>query len=189
MRGRILAIWLALNATAFIFAGQTWWQLDVNTGDQATGVTGTGFDADKSISAILLFGLAALLFVAFSRGWLAVVISFAATASTLLLAILTASNLLNENIGGISALVEKHTGFAVGSFLKLNEPAFVTGQIQIWAWLTLTTLIGLASIQTVFAFAAIKSARQAKPRSDRTKTKQSGAELDDSISLWDAQKP
>jgi cobalamin synthase len=179
---------LALNALALIFAGQTWWALSINTGDQTTEVVGTGFDADKSISAILLFSLAALLFVAFSRGWPALVISTTAAAATTLLTVTTTVSFLNENIGGITEIVEKHTGFAVGSHLKLNEPAVVTGELQLWAWLTIATLIALAICQAYFAFSALRWARESKPKSNRSKYQRSNDDGQDPISLWDGQR-
>lgn len=188
MARRTLTLWLALNALAFIFASQVWWQLTINTGDPATSVSGTGFDADKSISAILMFSLAALLFVAFSRGWTAIVISATAAAGTLLLLLTTAANFLHHNIGGITSTVEKHTGIWVDPILGSNEPSLIGGQLQFWAWLTLIVLVALCATQIVFAVKYRTWARLAKPRSDRTKPKQTKGEVDDTISLWDAQR-
>jgi hypothetical protein len=184
---RFLTLWLALNALAFIFAGQTWWQLQINTGDQNAMVSGTGFDADRSISAILMFSLAALLFVAFSRGWTAVVISATAAAATGLLSVATAGNFLSQNIGGISTAVEKRTGISIDPILSENIKSQITGQLQVWAWLTLITLAALVLIQLIFAIRYRGWARQAKPKSDRTKPKQSAA-AEDTISLWDNQR-
>lgn len=185
---RFLTLWLVLNSVALIFAGQTWWQLQINTGDQLTTVTGTGFDADRSISAILMFSLAAWLFVAFSRGWTAVVISAAAGTASLLLIATTVGNFLSENIGGISSNIETHTGIAVDPILSENVKDQITGQLQIWSWLGLLSLILLAGIQLIFAIKYRGWARIAKPRGDRTKSKQESVAADDTISLWDAQR-
>ncbi len=188
MSRRFLTLWLALSAVAFIFAGQTWWQLQINTGDQVTAVSGTGFDSDRSISAILMFSLAAWLFVAFSRGWTAVVISAAASVATLVLIVATAGNFLSENIGGISNSVETHVGIAVDPILAENVKDQITGQLQFWGWLTLFSLVLLAGIQLIYALKYRAWARTAKPRSDRTKPRQAKADLEDSISLWDSQR-
>jgi Na+/pantothenate symporter len=179
---------LVLNALAFIFAGQTWWQLQINTGDQNTSVNGTGFDADRSISAILMFGLAALLFVAFSRGWTAVVISATAAAATALLVTVTAGNFLSQNIGGISTAVEKHTGISIDPILSENVKNQITGELQVWAWLTLVTLVALGFIQVIYALRYRVWARSAKPKNDRTKPKQNADAAEDTIALWDNQR-
>ena len=206
MARRFSLLWLVLNALAFIFAGQTWWQLQVNSGDQITVLVGTGFDSDRSISAILMFTLAAWLFVAFSRGWAAVAISAAAGAATVLLAVTTAANFGSGNIGGISSAVEKHTGIAIDPILAENMADQVTGQLQVWALLTLITLVALAGIQAIFAVRYRSWMAKAQPRGDRTKPTGSygsaskrtpAANLSpddqtepekDTISLWDSQR-
>lgn len=185
---RTLTLWLALNALAFVFAGQEWWQLSINTGDHLTSITGTGIDADKSISAILMFSLAALLFVAFSRGWPAIAISSLAAAATGFLAFSTFSHLVSGYIGGITAAVEKQTGIAIDAYLPEATADQVTGELQVWAWLMLATLVALLVVQVIFAVRYRTWAKALKPRSDRTKRTQAKVQTDDTISLWDSQR-
>jgi len=189
---RILLLWLALNALAFIFAGQSWWVLQIITGDQTLAVTGSGFDTDRSISAILLFGLTALLFVSFSRGWAAVAISALASAASLLLAGLLLVGFVSQNIGGVAAVVEKQTAITVLPLLGQNEPNQISGELQAWAWFALTVIILLAIAQ---AFFAIKTRSWSKTRVstvDRTEAKKrrsiSGDEPLDAIAIWDSQR-
>jgi Na+/pantothenate symporter len=189
---RILLLWLALNALAFIFAGQSWWVLQIITGDQTLAVTGSGFDTDRSISAILLFGLTALLFVSFSRGWAAVAISALASAASLLLAGLLLVGFVSQNIGGVAAVVEKQTAITVLPLLGQNEPNQISGELQAWAWFALTVIILLAIAQ---AFFAIKTRSWSKTRVstvDRTEAKKrrsiSGDEPEDAIAIWDSQR-
>ena len=192
MARRILLLWLALNALAFIFAGQSWWVLQIITGDQTLAVTGSGFDTDRSISAILLFGLTALLFVSFSRGWAAVAISALASAASLLLAGLLLVGFVSQNIGGVAAVVEKQTAITVLPLLGQNEPNQISGELQAWAWFALTVIILLAIAQ---AFFAIKTRSWSKTRVstvDRTEAKKrrsiSGDEPEDAIAIWDSQR-
>ena len=184
---RFLTLWLALNALALIFAGQTWWQLQIDTGDQSRAVSGSGFDADKSISAFLMFNLAALLFVAFSRGWAAVVISSLAAAASLLLVVFTTANFLSQNIGGIAGSIEKHTGISIDPILAENIYGQVSGELLIWGWLSLLTIVALAIVQVTFAIRYRGWSLKLGAKADRTKPKQT-AVLDDAISIWDSQR-
>ena len=184
--------WLALNTLAFIFAGQTWWVLQINAGDHVTVVTGSGFEADRSISAILMFGLASLLFVAFSRGWAAVVITaFAAAASTLLAGILL-TGFAKGNIGGMVSVIEKQKAIAVEPILSENPTDLIAGSLQTWAWLALAVVILLALLQTFYAMRIRSWVKAMPPRSDRTRSKSQSAknnrEPQDNIALWDSQR-
>jgi Tryptophan-associated transmembrane protein (Trp_oprn_chp) len=185
---RALTLWLAFNALALIFAGQVWWQLRIQTGDPSTLVSGSGFDADKSISAILIFGLAAWLFVAFSRGVVALVITCAAATANILLLVVTLMNFAKQNIGGIAATVEKHTGIAINSVLSSNENNLISGELQVWAWLTVVALLLTVLVQLYYVGRFKTWAKQVKTQSDRTKTKQAKTDGNDPISLWDSQR-
>ena len=199
MSRRFLTLWLALNALALIFAGQTWWHLQINTGDQNTVVNGSGFDADRSISAFLMFTLAALLFVAFSRGWAAVVISAFAAAASVLLVVFTSLNFLSQNIGGIANSIEKHTGIAIEPILAKNLDGQVSGQLEVWAWLALVTMAALATVQITFALRYRSWSSKVEAKGDRTVPKQAAGTKRsskdkpyevtvDAISLWDSQR-
>jgi len=188
MRGRLLTLWLALIVLALVFANQVWWVITINTGEPATVVQGTGFDSSKPLSPVLLFGLAAWLLVIFSRGWLAVTIAWVSTVATVLLLVLTVINFLRQNIGGIAGTVSTHTGIAIDPILGSNDAALLSGQLQFWAWLTLAVLVLLALVQAVFALSYRRWAKSDKPKSDRTKTKQSATDAADPIALWDSQR-
>ena len=190
MARRFQLLWLVLNALAFIFAGQTWWLLQINTGEQNTFVSGSGFDDDRSISAILMFGLAALLFVAFSRGWAAVVISALAAAASLLLSALLVIGFISQNIGGVSAVVEKQTAITILAVINQNQANLVSGELQVWAWLTLATVLLLAAIQSAYSVRIRAWNRVATPKADRTRSKADSAknQPEDTISLWDSQR-
>lgn len=192
MARRFLLLWLALNSLAFIFAGQTWWFLQIDAGDQKTAITGSGFDSDRSISAILMFGLAALLFVAFSRGWAAVVISALAAAASLFLVGLLLMGFVAQNIGGVAQVVEKQTAITILPILSENQPNLVFGQLQAWGWLALVAVLLLATIQLTYAIRVRSWNKSSAPKADRTQTKvaqsKSHPEAEDTISLWDSQR-
>ena len=188
MARRLLTLWLILNALAFIFAGQTWWQVQINTGDQIASLSGTGFDADRSISAILMFSLAALLFVAFSRNWVSAAISGLASLAVAALTVATASHFFSQNIGDISSSVEKRTGIAINPILAENLGNQISGELLFWGWLTIVTMFALVVVQLVIALKIRGWSKAAKPKTDRINPKLKAAEVDDAISLWDNQR-
>ncbi|MEY4367790.1 MAG: hypothetical protein RLZ28_1205 [Actinomycetota bacterium] len=192
MARRILLFWLVLNALAFIFAGQSWWVLQIVTGDQSVSVNGSGFDTDRSISAILLFGLTALLFVAFSRGWAAVVISAIAAAASMLLAGLLFVGFVSQNIGGVASVVEKQTAITVLPVLGQNQPNQISGELQGWAWFALTVILLLAIAQAFFAIKTRSWSKTRVSKVDRTEKNKlsaiAGDEPEDAIAIWDSQR-